>query len=218
MRSSGSFISGILIGVLAAFGIFFLWQLGYARLPFGDSNDSNQDADTVLDLTIKRIIPRSANSTKRNSKTTEWDTNLAEVLDTSSLVADSNAVSDGEGAETIVVRRDELLSATAVQLIQLSTSSRTDSLLTIFQGGNPSASPQIRIEFWKSPVNFRGYKFIRNTLVTFGLDPQEQVKVYFDSGLFYLQSGSATFRLNQTDRFLPFSIAAEESLPKQIRS
>ncbi len=217
MRSSGSFISGILIGVLAAFGIFFLWQLGFDWLPFSETKSGNQDADTIVDLTLKRSTSRAVNGSKRNTKSADWEQGVSQFTDTSSIAYDSSSRASDD-AETIVVRRDELLSASSVSLVSLSASSKTDTLLTLFQGGDPTVSPQIRIEFWKSPVNFRGYKFIRNTLVTFGLDPQEQVKVFFDSGVFYLQTGGATFRLNQTDRFLPFSIAAEESLPKQIRS
>jgi hypothetical protein len=217
MRSSGSFISGILIGVLAAFGIFFLWQLGFDWLPFGDTKSGHQDADTIVDLTLKRTSSRVVQGSKRNTKSSAWEQGISQFSD-SAFVSNDTASISSENAETIVVRRDELLSATAVTLVSLSALSKTDTLLTLFQGGDPSMSPQIRIEFWKSPVNFRGYKFIRNTLVTFGLDPQDQVKVFFDSGVFYLQTGGAIFRLNQTDRFLPFSIVAEESLPKQIRS
>jgi hypothetical protein len=217
MRSSGSFISGILIGVLVAFGIFFLWQLGFDWLPFAGNKSGKQDADTIVDLTIKRASSKALNGAKRNTKSADWNQEILQQSDSLAGVSDS-ALLAVDNAETIVVRRDELLSAEFISLIALSTSSKTDSLLTLFQGGSSAESPQIRIEFWKSPVNFRGYKFIRNTLVTFGLDPQEQVKVYFDNGVFYLQSGSITFRLNQTDRFLPFSVAAEESLPKQIRS
>jgi hypothetical protein len=217
MRSSGSFISGILIGVLVAFGIFFLWQLGFDWLPFAGNKSGKQDADTIVDLTIKRASSKAFNGSKRNTKSADWNQEILQQSDSLAGVSDS-ALLAVDNAETIVVRRDELLSAEFISLIALSTSSKTDSLLTLFQGGSSAESPQIRIEFWKSPVNFRGYKFIRNTLVTFGLDPQEQVKVYFDNGVFYLQSGSITFRLNQTDRFLPFSVAAEESLPKQIRS
>ena len=217
MRSSGSFVSGILIGVLAAFGIFFLWQLGFDWLPFGETKSGNYDADTIVDLTLKRTSSRTVNGSKRNTKSADWEQGVSQFTDTSSIAYDSASLASDD-AETIVVRRDELLSAASVTLVPLSASSKTDTLLTLFQGGDPTVNPQIRIEFWKSPVNFRGYKFIRNTLVTFGLDPQERVKVFWDSGVFYLQSGSTTFRLNQTDRFLPFSIAAEESLPKQIRS
>jgi len=217
MRSSGSFISGILIGVLVAFGIFFLWQLGFDWLPFAGSKSGKQDADTIVDLTIKRTSSKAFNGSKRNTKSSDWNQEVSQISDSLGSALDTALLADSD-AETIVVRRDELLSATAISLIPLSTSSKTDTLLMLFQGGSPSENPQIRIEFWKSPVNFRGYKFIRNTLVTFGLDPQEQVKVYFDSGVFYLQSGSTTFRLNQTERFLPFNVATEESLPKQIRS
>lgn len=218
MRSSGSFISGILIGVLSAFGIFFLWQLGLDWLPFGMTKSGKQEADTVLDLTGERSNARNANTEKRNPKTANWENEVITLSDSSQSQTDSMSVMAAVQEGEIVVRRDELISVISTSLVSISASSKTDTLLTIFQGGDPNLSPQIRIEFWKSPVNFRGYKFIRNTLVTFGLDPQEQVKVFVDNGKFYLQSGASTFRLSQTDRFLPFSIAAEETLPKQIRS
>jgi hypothetical protein len=218
MRSSGSFITGILIGVLAAFGIVFLWQMDFSWLPFGGTKSKSQDADTVLDLTVQRAAQRAGKPSRQGQNTTNWGNESTQPMDSAISVNDSLSAMASDADETIVVRRDELISSTVTTLIQLSASSKTDSLLTLFQGGNPSAAPQIRLEFWKSPVNFRGYKFIRNTLVTFGLDPQEQVKIYLDNGLFYLQSGAATYRLNQTDRFLPFSTVAEESLPKQIRS
>jgi hypothetical protein len=218
MRSSGSFITGILIGVLAAFGIVFLWQMDFSWLPFGGTKSKSQDADTVLDLTAQRATQRPGKASKQWQNTTSWGNESAQPIDSATSKNDSLSAIASDGEEAIFVRRDELISSTVTSLIQLSASSKTDSLITLFQGGNPAAAPQIRLEFWKSPVNFRGYKFIRNTLVTFGLDPQEQVKIYLDNGLFYMQSGGSTYRINQTDRFLPFSIASEESLPKQIRS
>lgn len=217
MRSSGSFISGILIGVLTAFGIFFLFQLGFDWLQPGNTHSVQQDADTILDLTRKHTESRKAQGFKRNTESAYWEEKISQFTDSTSIGSDTASILS-DNTEAIVVKRDELLSASSVSLVSLSAVTKTDTLLAQFQDSDPSVSPQIRIEFWKSPVNFRGYKFIRNTLVTFGLDPNEQVKIFFDSGVFYLQSGVATFRLSQTARFLPFSIAAEESLPKQIRS
>ena len=218
MRSSGSFISGILIGVLAAFGIVFLLQFDFSWLPFGGSKSAKTDADTVLDLTASRSSSSLGNASKRANKTSSWSNNSNLAADSSDFVSDSSSGTLMSNTEEIVVRRDELVSVINVSLVQLTPTSKTDSLLTLFQGENPSSNPQIRVEFWRSPVNFRGYKFIRNTLVTFGLDAQEQVKIYLDGGFFYLQSAGVTYRLSQTDRFMPFSLIAEESIPKQIRS
>jgi hypothetical protein len=122
-------------------------------------------------------------------------------------------------SEDIIVKRDELIESRVVKLTVINRNvakGKTDSLIHVFQGSS-SQSPEYRIEFWHSPINYRGFKFIRNAIVTFGLDPNESSRLFLLDDSIYLKHGISVYRLFMTEKFEPFSKVIDENLIKQLR-
>jgi hypothetical protein len=118
--------------------------------------------------------------------------------------------------EQIVIRKDELLFAAPVNVINLDVTevkmSKKDSLLQAASGIKEPASSPVVIEFWKSPVNYRGYKFTKNKLVLFGMHTQDFPKLYKLNDSFYLRSGEKFFKIERLPEFRSYEQIQDPAL------
>ncbi|MCX6275560.1 MAG: hypothetical protein NTV09_10190, partial [Bacteroidetes bacterium] len=92
--------------------------------------------------------------------------------------------------EEIIVKQDQLLVGTTIVVEDKSEagSDVKDDQLTngVLSKLNPAAdlpeeekvSSDYQVEFWVSPINYRGYKMSKNKLILFGIDEPEAVKLY----------------------------------------
>jgi hypothetical protein len=223
MRTPGSFLSGILFGMLAAIGIVFLIMNDFSPSRLFGSNENNSSIDTIVDLTTEfesksRKVNKSTPLTPSPSNYQEGtfaDSSFLAPSSTDSLATTSNT------NEEIVVRRDELLKSILIEASVIgkpSQSIKTDSLLNVFQGGQNTNENTFRLEFWQSPVNFKGFKLIRNGIISFGLDPEDITKLFDLNGTLILRSGNFFYRIYPTDRFMPYQRITDENTIKQLRS
>jgi hypothetical protein len=212
MRTPGSFLSGILFGMLAAIGIVFLIMNDFSPSRLFGSNENNSSIDTIVDLTTEfesksRKVNKSTPLTPSPSNYQEGtfaDSSFLAPSSTDSLATTSNTNED------IVVRRDELLKSILIEASVIgkpSQSIKTDSLLNVFQGGQNTNENTFRLEFWQSPVNFKGFKLIRNGIISFGLDPEDITKLFDLNGTLILRSGNFFYRR-----------ITDENTIKQLRS
>ncbi len=223
MRTPGSFLSGILFGMLAAIGIVFLIMNDFSPSRLFGSNENNSSIDTIVDLTTEfesksRKVNKSTPLTPSPSNYQEGtfaDSSFIAPSSTDSLPSTSNT------NEEIVVRRDELLKSILIEASIIgkpSQSIKTDSLLNVFQGGQNTNENTFRLEFWQSPVNFKGFKLIRNGIISFGLNPEDITKLFDLNGTLILRSGNFFYRIYPTDRFMPYQRITDENTIKQLRS
>lgn len=224
MRTPGSFLSGILIGMLAALGIVFLIMNDFSPSKLIGWGDDKLSGDTIVDLTTIKDT-RSSKSAKSSSALitpiNQEETLQLDSVSTTQISSDSSQSFSTNNNEEIVVRRDELIKSMIVEAIRIgrpNANPRTDSLLNVFQGGQASNDDSYRLEFWQSPVNFRGFKLIRNGIITFGLDPEDVTKLFEFNGSLILRNGASYFKLYPTDRFMPYQRITDENTIKQLRS
>jgi hypothetical protein len=226
MNASGgktfSFFSGILIGVLAGLGLVFLLLNGFNPYSVFNSGDDPDPRDTLVDLR-QNSRTETLGKRKAESETTQEITPVFNDTLQSDLEQDSALLDRSDDislvTEEIVVKRDELLETRELKLIALdknSSKNKTDSLIKVFQGASSNAIGY-RIEFWRSPINYRGFKFVRNAIVTFGLDPREISRLYQLEDKIYLRHGSFVYRLFITETFDSFSRVSDDNLIKQLR-
>lgn len=223
MRSSGSFLSGLLIGVLTSLGIVILYALDFSPIHwFKESSPAPEKADTVIDLTLRRS-PSAQRSKNYALEAKKEEESFSDSL--ISTTTDSNATSIAPNPvettnEEIVVMRDELIRTLFLdaQIVGKNPGTRSDSLIQTLQGGSAGKPGNYRVEIWRSPVNFRGYRLLRTSVITFGLDPEAPLKLYDFNNTIYLRSGATVFKLQLTDKFIPFQPVTDEAILKQLRS
>lgn len=131
---------------------------------------------------------------------------------------------DNENTEEIVIKRDEFILAVPIDVINLDfkggqkNQQKSDSLLAQNSGikenkdGNGEARFKFEIEYWQSPINYRGYRLGVNKFVLFGMDPDEPVNAYFWKGNYYLKWRENYYLLKENEGFQPFEKVSQPEL------
>jgi len=211
-----SFVSGILLGMLAAIGLVFLIFNDFNPLNLITDKSVYTSNDTLVDLRDNKGIRSKKNKKNKlllpKEIAEETSDSFAEENDTSTVKISPND-------ENIIVRRDELVESKIVELIYLDgkqKATKSDSLLKVMENTSAEKS-QFKIEFWKSPINYRGFKMIRNNIIAFGLETGESSKLYSYEQQYYLKQGNSVYKIYQTSDFESFSRVTDESILKLMR-
>jgi hypothetical protein len=119
--------------------------------------------------------------------------------------------------ENIVIKRDEFLLAIPIEVANLDyrpinkSQQKADSLLTQNSGikdlskeSSKESKFKYEIEYWQSPINYRGYRLGVNKFVFFGMDPDEPLSAYYWKGNFYLKWRENFYLLEEKESFEPF--------------
>lgn len=146
-----------------------------------------------------------------------------ETADTSgsALTLADSSVADTIPEEQIVIRKDELLETRTVEVIELTPDqnirTKADSLLEKASGiksDKRTAGSTIMyvVEFWRSPVNYRGYKMGKNKLVLYGLDNINPIQLYKYNGGIFLKHEQSVFKIDVYNDYRAFERIADPSI------
>jgi hypothetical protein len=213
-----SFVSGVLLGMLAAIGLVFLLINDFNPFNLVSEKGGNLSNDTIIDLTENKTS--RVKKIKKSASFAKIEEEEMSATDSFSIKTDSQTVKFSSNEEDIVVRRDELLETKTIELVFLDAKSKTnksDSLLKLMENASNTDKTLYKIEFWKSPINYRGFKMIRNNIIAFGLEINELVKLFSFEQQIYLKQGNSVYKLYQTTDFQPFYKVNEESIIKLMR-
>lgn len=114
--------------------------------------------------------------------------------------------------EDINIRKDELIASRTVPIIYLNDPVKSDTIVKELLGIKGNLPEEMKIQFWNSPLNYKGYKLSRNTLVVYGLSEQLAYEVYYKDGKHYLSNEGEFYRLNETTAFRSFDRANREDI------
>ncbi|MFN4122733.1 MAG: hypothetical protein ACK4GL_05435 [Flavobacteriales bacterium] len=208
------FIIGLLLGLCVSFAMFLTFSPGVRQNPIINKFISR---DTIID---KRLSDTSGEKSdvKIRKKTSETNIsyNVSEEPDENILPAvkdtfKNTSLTDGSA---VVVKKDELIQIVDIRIKELDAiqpKKAADSLLDHFEKGNQTGEKQIfSVEFWRSPVNYIGYRMIRNKIVTFGLDVNDMVELLRYDGKIFLKQNNNIFMLKQTTEFDSFKPVNDE--------
>lgn len=115
---------------------------------------------------------------------------------------------------------NRLLSSEVVRVINPDLRDSYDSLLVVIEERltirpDPTAD-KVVLEKWKSPVNYKGYKFNMRKLMLFGVDIHYPVKVYHYMGQYYFSSGGELYELEVFPDFSHFRAASDSALSRYL--
>jgi len=132
--------------------------------------------------------------------------------------------------EDIVVKQDKMLITVNLSVKDKSGDGKSepDRSLTAdaVQKLNPSADlpsgdenkiTSYEVEFWVSPINYRGYKMSKNKLLLFGIEEPDGVKLYRLNDAIYMSYFKDIYRLNNTLDFMPYQKLKEPEIPSALR-
>lgn len=74
----------------------------------------------------------------------------------------------------------------------------------------------VQIEFWKSPINYKGYRFDTKNLMLYGVDKQTKVYIYKLEDKWYMKMGEMYYELITDNQFHTYKILEDESIIIQL--
>ncbi|MBI4946727.1 MAG: hypothetical protein HY840_10030 [Bacteroidetes bacterium] len=126
-------------------------------------------------------------------------------------------------AESFVVRKDELLNLKNFEVINLQqneTENPSDSLLEKLSGIKNTKKNSIasfNVEFWQSPINYKGYKMTKNKIVLFGINPEGIIKLFHLDDCLFMKNNQNYYKLYFTDDFKQFEKVSDTSVIAKLK-
>ena len=236
-EKSQVFIIGILIGLIVAGG-FFILKLDtyfkelnfYKSLSKTFSSETKQDESATKKEEPVPVKDKQTPVTKSKNK----EVISAQVTKKSDFIMDADTLkthgtkdsltANLSNQDDIIVRKDELLSTKTLEVISLdpiaSKMSAKDSLLQKVSGikDDRSNSKQFfNIEFWSSPLNYKGYKLGKYKLIVYGIPSADGLKLFKLDDIIYLKSSSMVYRLDYSGDFKPYERITDEVVINKLK-
>jgi hypothetical protein len=205
-RKIPPFVFGVTVGLVIGVA-FFVFKLNDL---FDRVRQSATEKITVIEQPIKQQddekqrVKKDGERFKINLKKSK--VNYHEV---DSLLADENS---------ITVATDELLSVKTVKLIKIDErSASNDSLAAKLANVDESTVTNLYfIEFWKTPLNSRGYRFTKNKVMLYGFPDFTSATLYSLDNDYYLKSGEQVYKLFYSPEFKKLERVVDTDLLAKI--
>lgn len=154
---------------------------------------------------------------KPMNKTKDADSVVNSLALPDTSIIDSTALPE----EQVIVRKDELLESRVIEVVELTSDpnikSKSDSLLEKASGirndkRTAGSKIMISVEFWRSPVNYRGYKLGKNKLVLYGLDNSADIDLFKHNNAVYLRHEQSVFKVDAFNDYRAFEKTTDPAI------
>lgn len=223
------FMLGLLLGIVIA-GTFFILRLDnyfkelnvykhFSENFLYQQSTASEQPHKADDIALAKI-----NIKKQIDQSSVKNTPLEKTATSDSLVNTDSVFQSGNFSDNIVIRKDELLNVKTVELKNLDlpeNMSHVDSLLEkvseIKDDRNSNRKPYMQIEFWKSPLNYKGYKLSKYNVILYGLTDTQNLKIFTLNGILYMRNASAVYKLDYNADFKPYERITDEMITSSLK-
>jgi hypothetical protein len=185
-RKIPTFIFGVSIGLIIGVA-FFVFKLNEV---FDRLKSSNPGQVTVIEQSVKNESEEDSKDKKKSKERFKIDVSKSKKVDykeVDSLITDD---------ETINIATDELLSVKNVKVIMIGDNiAGRDSLSSRLAHVKDNYSDLYFIEFWRTPLNTKGYRFSKNKIMLYGFMDYNNVLLYELDNSFYIKSSDQVYKL-----------------------
>ena len=94
-----------------------------------------------------------------------------------------------------------MLSVKNVKVIRVADNNTVTDSAAANAGIKEEEPESIQVEFWKTPLNSKGYRFSRKKVMLYGFPDFSNVLVYELDGNYFLRSADQVFRLTYSAEF-----------------
>ncbi|MDD5571993.1 MAG: hypothetical protein PHD97_12655 [Bacteroidales bacterium] len=122
-----------------------------------------------------------------------------------SLHADSAArasITENNNEYDIVIRKDQLILTRDIE-INSETEKQNKNIDSLIDD-NQESKYALKVEFWESPINYKGYKMSKSKIVLFGINPYENPTIQMQNNAICLLYRNNKYLLEYSDEFVPF--------------
>ena len=119
--------------------------------------------------------------------------------------------------EDVNVAQEELLSVKNIKVINLDTDSKRDTLTGQLAGVTNAEYPNLFfVEFWKTPLNSKGYRMTRNRVILYGLSDFSSITIYKVDDSYYLKNDDVVYKISSGTEFKPMELVNDSQLLAKI--
>lgn len=177
--------------------------------------------DNKATVPANKPMPKLVGATSIPVVKKDTITNKKEENDSNTDDAD---VADKNSDSNIVVMTNQLVSVKNVPLSTMdsltkeaSINHKSDSTIAAMSNVSDEQDPRYyRIEFWQSPLNFKGYKMSRGKIILYGINSNTDMRLVKWSDGYYLMSNQAVYKMEYTDDYKPFEKVMDKTVLKRI--
>jgi hypothetical protein len=199
------FVFGVTIGLLIGI-VFFIFKIDdYIKKISKPSIESikitEQSMDGLLDQNEDTISIKKLRLSAKKSPTI----NYSEV---DQLLNDD---------EDLNIAKEELLSVKNIKVIDLDATKKQDTLVGQLAGVTTTDFPNLFfVEFWKTPLNSKGYRMTRNRVILYGLSDFSSITIYKVDDNFYLKNDEFVYKISAGTEFKSLEIVNDSELLAKI--
>lgn len=222
------FLFGVSVGLLIGIG-FFIFKIDEYLDKF---NLFKSTRDTVIAVPVnisqKQDKPTSdkkpGSTVIKSNSVVDSSEKLKEILIDSLSQIDSITDADFSrtNEEQLVVKKDELLESRQVDITVVSVKKVTgvDSILEKESGLKEKSlkknSPVV-VEYWQSPINYKGYKMQKNKLILFGYPHNENIKIFAVDDNYYIKLGNSFYKADFYQDFKQFESVKDQNILAKLK-
>ena len=198
------FVFGVSIGLLVGVAFFIFKIDGYLK-KFNKPNIDNIKIveQSVSNTSIDKEKTKTDKKTKINTKNSP-SINYSEV---DALLKE----------DEFKVAQEELLSVKNIKVIDLDGLQKRDTLTGQLAGVTNKDYPNLFfVEFWKTPLNSKGYRMTRNRVILYGLSDFSSITIYKVDDNFYLKNDDLVYKISSGTEFKPMEQVHDSDLLAKI--
>lgn len=202
-RKISTFVFGLSIGLLVGIG-FFVLKINDL---FNKLKESANEKITVIE---KKVNSNSEDEATKNNNRFKINVKKSTKINYSEV--DSLIKEDSD----INIASDELITVKNIKIIQIGEFIPSkDSSETKKTKLDDTNSDLYFVEFWKTPLNSKGYRFTKNKIMLYGFIDYNSITLYEIDHSFYIKSSDQVYKLlyssefKQLDRVLDSELLAK---------
>lgn len=199
------FFFGVTIGLLIGI-IFFMFKIDdYIKKISKPSIESIKITEQTVDHNAESNDQNS--SEKKSGIKTKHSPNI-NYKEVDALLKEGDDFS---------VAKEELLSVKNIKLIDLDIPKKQDTLVGQLAGITTADYPNLFfVEFWKTPLNSKGYRMTRNRVILYGLSDFSSITIYKVDDNFYLKNDEFVYKISVGTEFKSLEIVKDSDLLARI--
>ena len=125
----------------------------------------------------------------------------------------------------VIIRKDALLNVKTIELVNLDVASNRnrskDSLLErisrVDEHEEEESIQFFNVEFWQSPLHYKGYKLGKYKLILYGLPGTDNIRIYKLNNTIYIKNAAGLYKLNYGGDFKPYELILDEEIIKKMK-
>ena len=167
----------------------------------------NEKQNEIKRDTVEKIVYKEPRKSKRKVKVNTIDTNKI-ALDTGIVESVIDTVQE------LNINKEALLATRTFKVKSLDSNNvETNSLIDSLEqnmGISKEKNIQvIKVEYWKSPLNFEGYILGKNFVRLYGISELEELSFYSVDKKIYMRNSSGTYLLIRSEEYHKFELSNE---------